>query len=70
MSRVATKPCPTCGKQNRYSHKWDAHYCRFCNVWLKKPCGCTADSPPMECMYSCWERPERPLKRAARKEQK
>ena len=68
MSRVRQRECPTCQGQTRYSEKWDAYYCPACNAWTSPRCSCTADSPPGECMYHCWERPERPLKRAARRE--
>lgn len=43
-----------CGQEIEYNEKWDAHYCKECNIWLER--GCSDD-----CLYfHCSERPKCP----------
>lgn len=48
-----------------YSEEWDCFYCPECNNWLEDKCSVTKEDwliDPWECMYRCWDRPDRPIK--------
>src|SRR3989344_415289 len=47
--------CKNCKRKISYHDKYDAYYCRFCNIWLEQKCG------DKKC-ESCSIRPIQPLK--------
>lgn len=52
----------TCGKERKYSFRYDAYFCEACDKWLEPHCqlaGKTSDSSSVHCIY-CDERPEKP----------
>ena len=55
--------CPFCGSKIKYSERFDAKYCHFCDVWLEQAC-----SDPT-CEY-CAYRPMRPQIAIHREEKK
>jgi len=42
-----------CTRPRSYSERWDAYYCKECDVWVEARCG------DAECEF-CRDRPERP----------
>lgn len=48
--------CPKCNSLSHcsYNEKYDAYFCRGCNVWIETTCG------DPDCYY-CSIRPEKPL---------
>lgn len=53
MSQCWENTCPCCGAEKLYSGKYDAYYCKACDVWLEGNC----NDP--ECEF-CSSRPEKP----------
>ena len=47
--------CAECNTQGVRSEKYDAYYCKRCNVWLEPRCSLCA------CPY-CETRPDKPLR--------
>lgn len=55
--------CKKCKKRRgEYSEKWDAHFCRECNLWLEVKCS-TEPGDTANCRFECWNRPERPIEK-------
>lgn len=50
--------CFKCGKRGKLSPKYDAYFCKRCNVWIKPRC------PDRKCDF-CKARPRRPIVRLA-----
>ncbi len=48
------RPCPTCKAKTFYNERYDANYCKTCNIWLEDNCG------DKDCFY-CASRPEFPV---------
>lgn len=46
--------CPSCGKKDAYSERYDALYCAHCDQWLEGVC------PDTICWARCADRPARP----------
>lgn len=47
--------CYSCNEDLSYSEKWDAYFCKHCNIWSENRC-----TDPI-CFF-CQDRPERPVK--------
>ena len=64
--RCKKKRCPHCKKLAWYSDKWDALFCKDCDVWLEKGCSVTKEEiekDPYACVFNCWKRPKKPSDR-------
>lgn len=53
-----------CGKERKYSYRYDAYYCESCDKWLEPRCQAGDITKP--CIY-CDERPEKPSEEPAQK---
>ncbi len=49
--------CPKCNKKASYNEKYDAEFCRPCDLWISPKC--TANGPK-ECWFDCANRPDKP----------
>ena len=52
--------CEFCNEEKRYNRIYDCYYCQYCNAWLEEKC---TDS---QCQF-CPKRPEKPLKKAKKR---
>jgi len=55
--------CTICNCFSSYSDKWDAKYCKECNIWLESKGDCKPEDNEngvINCYFECWNRPERP----------
>ena len=46
--------CPICIEKGNYSDKWDAYFCKKCDIWIEPVC------KDPKCHFQCWKRPDKP----------
>ena len=53
--RKSKNECPICNRKKSHSEKYDADFCKHCNIWLEPVCG------NRNCEF-CATRPRNPVK--------
>lgn len=54
LKERSRKDCPICNRPQSRSDKYDAYYCKHCNIWLEPVCG------NRNCEF-CAARPRNPI---------